>query len=105
METHFRIALKWVSPLSREVAQILIGRNKCNGLITLRSPQREALAGIYIYTTQRCQIAYSVAKLAGSLAYRPFLTWIGIGLLILSPFFSMDVVDDEWPRDRREPRL
>jgi hypothetical protein len=58
-----------------------------------------------IYTTQRCQIAYSVAELAGSLAYRPFLTWIGIGLLILSSFLSMEVVDDEWPRDRREPRF
>ena len=58
-----------------------------------------------IYTTQRCQVAYSVAELAGSLACRLFLTWIGIGLLILSSFLSREVVEDEYPRERRVPRL
>ena len=35
------------------------------------------------YTTAPCRIAYTVAELAGSPSYRPFLTWIGLGLWAL----------------------
>lgn len=59
-----------------------------------------------LYTTTPCQVAYSVAEIAGSLSYRPFLTWIGLGLLVFGSFVSVEVEPDyQPPRERKDPML
>jgi hypothetical protein len=42
-----------------------------------------------LYTTAPCAIAYNVAELAGQVAYRPFLTWVGLGLYVVGSFVSV----------------
>ena len=58
------------------------------------------------YTTTRCQVAYTVAEIGGHLAFRPFLTWIGLGLFVFGTFVSVEVEPDYLPpRDRQDPRF
>jgi len=58
------------------------------------------------YTTTPCQVVYNIAEVAGSLSYRPFLTWIGLGLLAFSSFVSIDVEPDFLPpKERKDPRF
>lgn len=60
------------------------------------------------YTTAPCQVAYSVAELAGYLSYRPFLTWIGFGLFVLGCFVSSQKAAPRYqppPRERQAPRF
>jgi hypothetical protein len=42
-----------------------------------------------LYTTSPCAIAYNIAELAGQMAYRPFLTWVGLGLYVVGLFVSV----------------
>ncbi len=60
------------------------------------------------YTTAPCQVAYSVAEMAGYLSFRPFLTWIGLALFVLGCFVSGGKAAPRYqppPRERQEPRL
>lgn len=61
-----------------------------------------------LYTTAPCQVAYSVAEIAGYLSFRPFLTWIGLGLFALGCFVSARKATPNYqppPRERQEPRF
>jgi hypothetical protein len=58
------------------------------------------------YTTTPCQVTYNAAEVLGSLSYRPFLTWIGLGLLVFSSFVSAEIEPDYLPpKERQEPRF
>jgi hypothetical protein len=58
------------------------------------------------YTTTPCQVAYGAAEVLGSLSYRPFLTWIGLGLLVFNSFVSAEVVPDyPPPKERQDPKF
>lgn len=53
------------------------------------------------YTTAPCRIAYTVAELAGSPSYRPFLTWIGLCLWALGMVLP---VGKSAPRSKSAPQ-
>lgn len=61
-----------------------------------------------LYTTAPCQLAYSVAEMAGHLSYRPFMTWIGLSLFMLGCLLpGRKAIEAYQPpsRERREPRF